>query len=72
MSHDPLELTQAQVSLVMAGAETLRPEWRQRFLASVQDRLLRFDRKITDSEVIEAIAGVRWTFTEGTVNDDDG
>jgi hypothetical protein len=70
MSHDPLALSKTQIALVMAGAETLRPEWRQRYLASVQDRLLRFDRKITDSEVMEAVAGVRWTF-ENTIDDDD-
>jgi hypothetical protein len=66
---NPIELTKDQVALVMAGADSLRPEWRSRYLASVQDRLESYDRKITDGEVAQAIAGVRWTF-ESMIDDD--
>jgi hypothetical protein len=52
--------------MVMTGASSIAPAMRERFLASVQDHLLHFDRKIRDDDIAEAIVSVREAFTESS------
>ncbi len=69
MREPILDLSKQQTEAIQVAANLVRPEWRQRFLNSVQDALLRYDRRISDSEIAEAIVAVRGAFSEGVEDD---
>jgi hypothetical protein len=63
-----LDLNEQQTKLIRSVADTFQPTLRQQFLASVQDNLEGYGRRVTDIDVLRAIGSVRETF----VADDDG
>jgi hypothetical protein len=66
-------LNEAQSATIKAAAASIPTCGRERFLRSIEDRLLGHepDRPISDDQVVKAIDGVRWAMFVGTIDDDD-
>ena len=72
MSHEPIALSKEQTEAIKAAATNVPACWRERFLASVADRLLSHEPdRVYDSDVIAAITGVTWALNVGLSDDDD-
>jgi hypothetical protein len=69
--RDPLELTQSQLEIISAAANSLPPEWHERFRSSVADELLCYGRPATNAEVGHVVSEVCAAFAAGMISDDD-
>jgi hypothetical protein len=65
-------LSEAQQAVIRAAAASVDPCWRERFLRSIEDRLLGHEPDhVSDDDVLAAIEGITWAMFVGSTEADD-